>query len=642
MAKTQALLDEGVARMMALDSDTGDVVMEVRRGVTRPVWEPDQPGTMAMLALAQGIAGEIGFEMSGASAGGGSDGNFTGALGIPTLDSIGVRGRICTRSTSISSSTASWNARNSRPASSAGWAPDRQGPLGRAGRCARRKDRRRGTRSMTDITDPADLGALEARHLIGRRALSCTELAQACIARVEAVDKAVNALVARDFDRVLEAARVADGAVASGRPLGALHGLPVAIKDMNDVSGLPTTYGSEIFRDNVPEVDDALVAGLRSAGALPLGKTNNPEWSAGANTRNRVYGTTANPHDVTRNCGGSSGGSAVALACGYAPLASGSDLGGSLRTPAAYCGVVGFRPSAGVVPGPGRATALLPQPTSGPMARNVADCALMLSVMATPDRDDPYTPVVNGRTAWDPARFATLPPKNLSSVKVAITEDFGFAPVAPETRALFRTAMEQLAPAFGPVEERHPDCADADRIFSVLRSVMFLATHAPHVDATPDLVGPLVTDNVAEGRGYSAADVAEALVAQGAYHRRWRAFFDTCDVLIALAVAVQPRDWQEWYPTEIDGREMKSYYHWLAMAYAATIPGHPAIVLPCGSDADGLPFGIQVIGRRHGDADLLAVAAQIEAVIEGTGDLAPRRPDLRRLASGAGSGRDLA
>ncbi|MEE4188899.1 MAG: amidase family protein, partial [Roseobacter sp.] len=244
---------------------------------------------------------------------------------------------------------------------------------------------------MTDATDPADLSAVDARRLMARGQLSSVDLATACIARVEALNHAVNAVVAHDFDRLMDGARAADARFAAGEPLGPLHGLPVAIKDMNDVAGLPTTFGSEIYKDNVPTDDDVLVRRLVDAGAIPLGKTNNPEWSAGANTRNRVYGTTANPHDVTRNCGGSSGGSAVALACGFAPLASGSDLAGSLRTPAAYCGVVGYRPSVGVVPDPERNIGLLPLSTDGPMARTVADCALMLSVMSYADRDDPYS-----------------------------------------------------------------------------------------------------------------------------------------------------------------------------------------------------------------------------------------------------------
>ncbi|APZ50421.1 amidase [Salipiger abyssi] len=482
-------------------------------------------------------------------------------------------------------------------------------------------------------TDPADLGAIEARSLIARKALSPVDLAEACIARVEKIDHAVNALVARDFDGLRAGAKAAEAAVMSGAPLGALHGLPFGVKDMIDVKGLPTTFGSEAFRDNIASGDDAIVAAMRQAGATPMGKTNNPEWSAGGNTRNRVYGVTANPHDLTRSCAGSSGGSAVALACGYAPLATGSDTGGSLRNPAAFCGIVGYRPSPGVVPGNTRAAALIPMPTSGPMARSVADCALMLSVLARPDRNDPYTLIAGGKTLWDPAEFANLPRRDLSSLKIAVTEDYGFAPTETIVREHFRKVMPQLAPFFGQVEETTPDCTDADRIFSVLRAVQFLGVHAKLVDAQPELVGPNVRDNVEEGRSYSAEDVAQAIFAQGRYYRAWQAFFETTDYLISPAVCISPRDWHELYPIEIDGEPTKSYYHWLAMAYASTIPGHPSITIPCGRDTNNMPFGLQIVGKRHDDLGVLALAAELEAVIAGLSDLAPRGPDIAALAA---------
>ncbi|OCX61192.1 amidase [Thioclava sp. SK-1] len=482
-------------------------------------------------------------------------------------------------------------------------------------------------------TDPADLGALEARRMIARKDLSPVELTQACIARVDALDHAVNALIARDFDAVRQGAKAAEAAVMSGAPLGLLHGLPFGVKDMIDVAGLPTTFGSEIFRDNMASTDDAIVAAMRAQGAVPLGKTNNPEWSAGGNTRNRVYGVTANPYDVTRTCAGSSGGSAVALACGYAPLATGSDTGGSLRNPAAFCGVVGFRPSPGVVPGNTRGTALIPLPTSGPMARSVADAGLMLQVLARADRDDPSTVVIDGATPWAPASFGNLPRVDLSSLRVAMSEDFGFAPVEGIIRDHFRKVVPQLAPFLAGVDEAHPNCDGADRIFSVLRAVQFLCTHPKLVDDHPDLVGPNVHDNVAEGRSYSAEDVAQALFAQSRYYRDWQSFFERHDYLITPAVTISPRDWHELYPTQIDGVATKSYYHWLAMAYASTLAGHPSITIPCGHDANGMPFGLQIIGKRHDDLGVLAVAAELEAVIAGLSDLAPRRPDLTALAA---------
>ncbi len=479
--------------------------------------------------------------------------------------------------------------------------------------------------------DPADLSAREARALIGGRALSPVELAEACIDRIETLDHAVNAIVACDLDALRDSARAAERAVMAGEALGPLHGLPVVVKDMEDVAGLPTTYGSEIHRDNRPATDGARVAAIRAAGGLPFAKTNVPEWSAGANTRNRVYGTTANPFDTTRSCAGSSGGSAVALALGYAPLATGSDMGGSLRTPAAYCGVVGFRPSPGVVPDEVRGMAALALSTYGPMGRDVADAALLLSVQAHADGRDPLTAVADGRTAWRSDDFARLPASDLGRLRVAVTPDFGFAPTSAAVRRTFDAAIAALTSTFGAVEAAHPDCADADRIFAVLRAVYFLAAYSDHVEARPELVGPNVTANVLEGRQYDAGDVARALAMQGAYHRRWQAFFGDVDIVLSPVATLQPRNWHELAPTEIDGRAMQSYYQWLGLAYASTLAGHPSISVPCGIDEEGLPFGLQIVGRRHDDLRLLSIAAAVQAAIGRTPDLDNRRPDLTAL-----------
>ncbi|MBO0904987.1 amidase [Jiella sonneratiae] len=479
--------------------------------------------------------------------------------------------------------------------------------------------------------NPCDLTAIEARDAIRRRDLSPVDYARALIERVERVDHAVNAVVAADFDRVLDDAREAEAALASGAELPPLHGLVFAVKDMIDVAGLPTTFGSPLFAENVATRDDPIVAAMRRAGAIPLGKTNVPEWSAGGNTRNVVYGVTANPYDLAKTCAGSSGGSAVALACGMAPLATGSDTGGSLRNPAAFCSVVGFRPSPGVVPGGDRGIAALPLPTSGPMARTVADAGLMLGILARPDRRDPYTAVIDGRTLWAPERFASPGRVDLATLKIAVTEDFGFAPTEAIVRSAFRRAVAAISPALGAVDETSPDCSGADDIFSVLRAVMFLGSHHRRVVETPDRVGPNVTANVAEGLALDAVAIADALTRQSAYYRAWQSFFETTDYILCPAVTVSPRPWRELYPAEIDGRPTRSYYHWLAMAYAATLAGHPAITIPCGRDALGMPFGLQIVGRRHDDAGVLAVAAELERVIAGTSGLEPPQPDLAAL-----------
>ncbi|WP_137128655.1 amidase family protein [Rhizobium sp. FY34] len=485
---------------------------------------------------------------------------------------------------------------------------------------------------MREKTHPADLTAHDAVRLIARRQLSPVELAEACISRIEALNPAINAVVAQDFDRVIDQAKLAEIQVIEGQPLGVLHGLPFGVKDMIDIAGLPTTFGSEIFRDNLATKDDAIVAAMRRAGAIPLGKTNNPDWSAGGNTINRVYGATGNPHDPLKSAAGSSGGSAAMLAARMAPLATGSDTGGSLRNPAAFCGVVGFRPSPGVVPGDTRALSLLHLSTSGPMARTVADVGLMLSVMARPDRLDPYTTVVDGRTPWDPAAFAQPGRLNLGEQRIAITEDFGFAPTDGVVRQAFRNVMARLGPHLGRVEDHHPACDGADRIFSVLRGLAFIG-HGKYLHMAPEKVGPNVTVNVAEGLSFSPQDIYDAMAAQGRYYRDWQVFFESCDFILCPAVTISPRDWHELYPEHIDGVATKSYYHWLAMAYASTLSGHPSITIPVGRDALGMPFGLQIIGRRHDDLGTLKAAAEIEAVLADDPDFAAPWVDLDQLAA---------
>ncbi|WOI56004.1 amidase [Palleronia sp. LCG004] len=472
--------------------------------------------------------------------------------------------------------------------------------------------------------NPAELTARTALSLIHARELSPVELAEACIVRTEAVNPAVNAICAWNPEMVLDAAREAEASLIRGAS-GRLIGLPIGVKDMIDVAGLPTTYGSELFADNLAKRDDPIVAGLKAEGAIMFGKTNCPEWSAGANTRNRVYGTTGNPYDPSKSAAGSSGGSAVALATGMVPLATGSDTGGSLRNPAAFCGVVGFRPSPGVVPGETRGIASQWLSTSGPMARSVDDVALMLDIMARPDRRDPFTSPVR-----DPIGYSAPGRADPSRLRIAATEDFGFAPVEGIVRRAFRKALASIPLE---IEQAHPDCRGADRIFAVLRAVQFLGQHHDQVRDHPDMVGPNVRDNVQEGLGYSALDVARALTDQGDYYRRWQVWFEDHDLLLAPAVAISPRDWHELYPTRIDEIATESYYHWLACAYAATLSGHPCITIPCGLDETGLPFGLQLIGRRGADRALLAMAATFETIIAGLPDLRTPRPDISKLKS---------
>ena len=485
------------------------------------------------------------------------------------------------------------------------------------------------------MTEPCDLSAVEARALIGEKKLSATELLESCIARIEAVDHAVNAMVARDYDRARAAAKEADAAVARGDALPALHGLPIGVKDLEDVAGLRTTYGSTLFRDHVPEKDQLIVAHTREAGAILLGKTNTPEWGAGANTRNGVYGATGNPFDPSRSAAGSSGGSGVALACGMVPIATGSDTGGSLRNPAAYNGIVGFRPTPGLVPNEKKPLGWAALGVLGPMARTVPDLCLLLSAMVGDDAGDPLATTIEGRQVRRPEDFAVPEVVDLASLRVALTPDFGFAPTEKHIRAVFAEKTGLFRHVFARAEDTTPDCAGADESFEVLRALSFLAGFHEKVRDTPDQVGPNVRANVEEGLGYSALDVARAMKLQTAMYRRWQGFFAHHDVVLAPAVTLSPRPWTELYPAEIDGVPTRTYFHWLALAYAPTLVGHPAISLPVGLDHNGMPFGLQIVGPRGGDAKVLAVAAALERLLAGDPRTARPVPDLAKLKAAA-------
>ncbi|HME26863.1 MAG TPA: amidase family protein [Acetobacteraceae bacterium] len=481
------------------------------------------------------------------------------------------------------------------------------------------------------MTEPCDLNAVEARRLIGQKKLAPTELLASCIARIEAVDHAVNAMVARDFDRARITAKATDAAVARGDDLPPLHGLPIGIKDLQETEGLRTTHGSTIFRDHIPAADERIVAAVRQAGAIVIGKTNTPEFGAGANTRNAVYGATGNPFDPTRSAAGSSGGSAVALATGMAPICSGSDTGGSLRNPAAFSGIVGFRPTPGLVANERRGLGWNNLSVAGPMARTVPDLCLLLSTMVSDDARDPLAATVHDRTIRRPEDFAVPARVDLSHLRVALTPDFGFAPTERHIAEVFAEKTGLFRHVFARAATATPDCNGADEAFEVLRSLGYLTERLAMVRSRPQDVGPNVRANVEEGLRYTAADVARAQALQTALYRRWQAFFGDWDVILSPSITISPRPWRELYPAEIDGKPTRTYFHWLALAYAVTLPGHPAVSLPVGLDRSGMPFGLQIVGPRGGDAFVLSVAAELEALLASDARTARPVPDLARL-----------
>ena len=481
------------------------------------------------------------------------------------------------------------------------------------------------------MTEPCDLSAVEARRLIGCKRLAPSELLASCISRIESVDPAVNAMVARDFDRARAAAKAADAAVARGDDLPLLHGLPLGVKDLQETAGLVTTPGSVIFRNHVPAHDERVIAAVREAGAIVIGKTNTPEFGAGANTRNAVYGATGNPFDAMKSCAGSSGGSAVALACGMAPLCTGSDTGGSLRNPASFCGIVGFRPTPGLVANERRGLGWSNLPVAGPMARTVPDLALLLSAMVSDDARDPLATTIHGTQVRRAADFATPAPIDLSRLRVALTPDFGFAPTERHIAEVFAERTGRFRHVFARAEDATPDCTGADEAFEVLRALNFLSAHQDKVRDRPQDVGPNVRANVAEGLRYSAADAARAMALQTAMYRRWQSFFAHHDVILTPSITISPRSWRELYPAEIDGLATRTYFHWLALAYAVTLVGHPALSLPVGVDRFGMPFGVQIVGPRGGDSLVIAVAAALESLLADSPETARPLPDLAVL-----------
>jgi amidase len=475
--------------------------------------------------------------------------------------------------------------------------------------------------------DLCSRSAVELRRLIGSRQLSPVDLLEACIARIGRFNPAINALAATDFERARQGAREAEAAVRRGDRLGLLHGLPLGVKDLQDTAGLLTTFGNIRLRDHVPVADNAVVARLRAAGALVTAKTNVPDMGAGANTRNPVWGATGNPFNPSLNAGGSSGGSAAALAVDLLPLATGSDTGGSLRIPAALCGVVGLRPSPGLVANDARPLGWSAISVLGPMARNVEDTALLLSAMVGFDARDPLS------TPADAAAFWPLPDVDLSTLRVAWTEDFGVCAVDPEIRLAFRQRVAAIAPQVACCEPLELALDEAHRAFDIVRAESFVAAFADTYRSAPETLGPNVRANVEMAASITLADRAWAHLEQTRIARRFQQVFERYDLVLSPVTPVSPFPWTRLYAEQVDGQAMRNYYEWLALTYVVTLATNPALSLPCGRDAQGLPFGLQLVGRLRGDAALLAAALALERCFAADTALCRPRPALGLLAS---------
>ncbi len=483
---------------------------------------------------------------------------------------------------------------------------------------------------------PCDLDATTARRLIAAKELSPVELLESCIEQVERLDPAVNALVIRAFDRAR--AEASDAATAStrgtnadGSPLGPLHGLPVAIKDLQPTEGIVTTYGSAEMADNVPTADAGIVAKVRAAGGIVIGKTNIPEYSIGANTLNRLFGATGNPFDVTRTCGGSSGGSAVALATNMAPLATGSDHGGSLRIPACYCGVVGHRSSPGVVPHEDRTITQTFYSVQGPMGRTVGDTALLLSVVAGRQRHvgrsiDPMA------FPLDAAALAQLDDVDPADLRVGYTEDLGGVLVSQDVRQEFRDRLDRLRPLVGSLEQVSIDLTAAAEVDWMLRSDVFVAQYHRDAEQWDEGFNPNIRATYESALRTPMADIAMARRRQVDLFQAFQALYHDVDVVLCPGVSVSPFEWRDLFPRMIDGAPVVNYMAWLTLTAAITVIGHPVTTLACGLDRHGLPFGLQVIGPIYEDQRLLSAAQALEQAFASDPVLRRPVPDFDRLA----------
>jgi len=478
------------------------------------------------------------------------------------------------------------------------------------------------------MTNPCDLPAVEARRLIGTKELSPVELLESCIDRIEAVNPTVNAIVATCYERAREEARAAERAVMEGQPLGALHGLPFGVKDLNLTESLRTTFGSLIHEHFVPEEDERMVADLRAAGAILVGKTNTPEFGAGANTVNKVYGATVNPFDTARTCGGSSGGSAVALATGMLPLCTGSDTGGSLRIPAGFCGVTAIRGTPGLVASERRVIGHTTFSVQGPMARSVPDAALMLGAMVDHDPRDPMSHAFGSET------LEAIEPVDLSSLRVAVSPDLGFAQVDNGIRDSFAACVKEFRPAFGECVESAPEMESASRAFWLIRGVSFLAGLLDSYRKHREILGPNVVSNIEAGLAMKPEDIGWAFAEETRIYRALQSFFDEVDVLICPTVAVPPFPVEQLFCTHINGVELDNYIQWADLTSGLTLTGHPIVSIPCGLDPTGTPFGLQIVGpRRHSERFLIAVAAAMERYAEGRPRIARPLPDISSLST---------
>lgn len=452
--------------------------------------------------------------------------------------------------------------------------------------------------------------ALELREMMRSRLISPVEVVKTFLGRIEKVNPVINAYCTLVPELALKSARGAESAIIKGGETGLLTGIPASIKDVTMTAGIRTTLGSKLYENFVPDIDELLVERLKGAGAIIMGKTNTPEFAAGASTFNKIFGITRNPWDTRMTVGGSSGGAAAAVAAGIGPLAQGNDLGGSLRVPASFCGVVGLRPSPGRVPFYPNELNWDDLAVQGPIARTVGDIALMLEAMSGADDRSPVSiPAEKGEF------LSAVENPDIRGLKVAWSDNLNLMPVAREVLETARAAIEVFRGLGCEVVEDAPDFHDARETAITLRGLRFVALYQDQMD-DPEFkrwVNPLVMGNIEQGLKFSVRDIARAHRQRSEIWDRVRSFFARYDLLLTPTLPIPPFPAETVYPTEIDGKPMETYIDWAMLTYAITMTGSPAISVPCGWTRAGMPVGLQLVGRYRGEAALLRAAAAYES-----------------------------
>ena len=454
--------------------------------------------------------------------------------------------------------------------------------------------------------DLVNLSAVEMVRLVGAKDITAKELMEAHLLQIERVNPKVNAIVTLLPDLAIEKAEETDLAIARGEDVGILQGLPVAHKDLVPTKGIRTTFGSLIYEHNVPDHNALIVDRIQQAGAITIGKTNTPEFGAGSQTYNEVFGETLNPYDVSKTCGGSSGGAAVALATRMLPIADGSDTGGSLRNPANFCNVIGLRPSPGRVPNFPSKTGWGPISGSGPMARNVSDCALFLSAIAGPDSRVPISITEPGST------FMQSLERDFSGTNIAWSEDMGGLPIDPRTTQVINSQRSVFSDIGCIINDSEPDFRDANEVFLIWRGWGREITSGDLLRNNRGQLKETMIWDIEQGVNLTGPEVGWAEARRMELFQRMHEFMEKHEFLICPVSQRPPFDVKQRWVTEINGEKMENFIAWMKSCYYITATGHPAVSVPCGFTDEGLPVGIQIVGRYRDDFGVLQLAKAFE------------------------------